>query len=169
MRRWLLGVGIALAAIVSGIYLLGINLPEQHSAELSADIAGARPEQVMDLIRDAAHYGRWRPGVTVTQVSRDASGLRFRESGPDGNLSYRQTESGSVIINEITGKDLPFGGKWTISVSPTPAGSHVRIREDGFVRPPLFRFMARFVFGYTRSMHKFLAQLAAAASGAPVG
>jgi DNA-binding transcriptional ArsR family regulator len=43
-----------------------------------------------------------------------------------------------------------------------------RAKPLGFRRPPLLRFMASFVFGYTRSMHKFLAQLAAAATVRPV-
>jgi hypothetical protein len=38
----------------------------------------------------------------------------------------------------------------------------VHIREDGVVRDVLYRFFARYVFGYTSTMEAYLNNLAAA-------
>jgi hypothetical protein len=54
---------------------------------------------------------------------------------------------------------LPFGGTWTFEIAEVPGGTSLRIREDGEIRPPIFRFMARFFFGYTRTIGTYLADL----------
>src|ERR1035438_976510 len=54
---------------------------------------------------------------------------------------------------------LPFGGTWSIDISPAPEGSVVRITEDGQIHNVIFRFMARFFFGYTASIEGCLRDL----------
>jgi len=63
-------------------------------------------------------------------------------------------------VREIVGDDLPFGGTWTFEVTPTTEGSTLRITENGYVTNPIFRFVARFVMGYTSEMEKYLTGLA---------
>jgi hypothetical protein len=157
----------ALGLLVAGlgfIYLIDGNLPVHHSAEVTTGIPNASPQQVLALICQVARYSKWRPGVEVSNVSRDAAGVHFREAGPDGALSYVQTSSGSTVTNTTTGRNLAFGRQWPLWVTAIPNGTAVRIREDGFIRPPLFRFLARYVFGYQRSLQRFSAQLTSAAS-----
>jgi hypothetical protein len=59
-------------------------------------------------------------------------------------------------------RGLPFGGTWTFEIAPAGGGgSDLRIREDGQIYNVLFRFMARFFFGYTASIEGYLRDLGA--------
>lgn len=55
---------------------------------------------------------------------------------------------------------LPFGGTWTFEIAPAATGgSDLRVREDGEIYNVIFRFMARFFFGYTASIEGYLRDL----------
>jgi hypothetical protein len=47
-----------------------------------------------------------------------------------------------------------------IIAMPTADGATLRITENGYVTNPLFRFMSRFVLGYTGEIEKYLRSLA---------
>jgi hypothetical protein len=58
---------------------------------------------------------------------------------------------------------MPFGGTWTYLFSPglePTSVNRVMIVEDGQIYNPFFRFLARYIFGYTQSMESYLADLA---------
>jgi hypothetical protein len=65
-------------------------------------------------------------------------------------------ERPSLLVARIADPSLPFGGTWTYRISPAAGGSELSITEDGEVYNPIFRFMARFVFGYTATMDAFI-------------
>lgn len=56
---------------------------------------------------------------------------------------------------------LPFGGRWTYELRAAPAGTTLRITEDGEVYNPLFRFMWKFIFTHHRTIDVYLRDLAA--------
>jgi hypothetical protein len=63
------------------------------------------------------------------------------------------------LIVRIADAKLPFGGTWTYEITPVAAGSRLRIREDGEVYNPVFRFLSRFVFGYSGTIDAYLKSL----------
>lgn len=65
------------------------------------------------------------------------------------------------LATRIADKSLPFGGTWTFEIAPEGVGSEVRITEDGEIYNVIFRFMARFIFGYTTSIETYLRDLGA--------
>jgi len=72
------------------------------------------------------------------------------EEAPPRRLATRIAEPG-----------LPFGGAWTFEITPAAGGgSDLRITEDGEIYNVIFRFMARFFFGYTASIEGYLRDLA---------
>ena len=75
-------------------------------------------------------------------------------------IQTQSMEPPRKLVNRIGGESLPFGGTWTFEVTPTPDGSTLRITENGYVTNPIFRFVARFVMGYTSEMDKYLTGLA---------
>jgi hypothetical protein len=70
------------------------------------------------------------------------------------------------LTRRIIGKNLPFDGSWTYTLSTSPSGTSVRITEDANIYNPVFRFMSRFVLGYTGTMDKYL-QALGRATGQP--
>jgi hypothetical protein len=53
-----------------------------------------------------------------------------------------------------------FGGTWTFEVEPAADGCNVTITERGEVYNPFFRFMGRFVLGYSGTLNAYLQALA---------
>jgi hypothetical protein len=70
------------------------------------------------------------------------------------------------MVTRIADQGLPFGGRWTYELAPSNAGTRVVITEDGEIYNPIFRFMARFVFGYAGTLETYLSQLQARMGGA---
>lgn len=124
------------------------------------------------LIADDAGSARWRPDIaSAVLVSGTGPTAVWRETDVRGQtITYRTTEfvDGSILARTIDFvPGMPFGGTWTYNVSPdeVPPGtmasarSDVSIREDGQIYNPFFRFVARYVFGYTQRLQTYLADL----------
>lgn len=158
MAWFLIGVAVIAAAIIA-VLAIGAMLPENHTVEAERVIA-ADPQRVWQLIASPQSAPQWRSDLKdAQQVAPD---LVKEIDKKDKSLTFRTVESEPPrrLVRQIADADLPFGGTWTISIEPAPQGSRVRIVEDGFVKPPLFRFMMRFIFGQSATMTKYLEDLA---------
>lgn len=64
----------------------------------------------------------------------------------------------SRYVTKIDDESQPFGGTWTFEIEPLGDDrSRLTITERGEIYNPIFRALARFVFGYTSTMASFLA------------
>jgi hypothetical protein len=157
--RWVLVLVVGLLAVVAIVALVGALLPQNHVASSSRTFAQPA-ERVFATIADVRRYPEWRPGVReVTVISEQP--LRWREDGSNGTIEFELTESAPPRRQRvvIASKDLAFGGNWEYTVEPAPGGARLTLTENGEVYNPIFRFMARFVFGHTKTMDDYLAAL----------
>jgi hypothetical protein len=157
---WILGVIAALLAIV---YAIGAALPERHSV---ARVARYRQSQdaIWEAITDYGKFPSWRSNVkSVSPLTSQNSFTAWQEIDAHGNtLPFQVIESQPPghLVTEIADPQLPFGGKWTTDLLPIPPnGCIVQIREDGEIHNRFFRFMSRFVFGYTATIDTYLKDL----------
>ena len=160
MRIALYVVG-PLVALVLIVAVVGYTLPQRHTASSQVTLS-AGPGKVFALIATPADYPKWRSGVdSVEMLPPEGGKERFREHGSDGAILYRVKErlTDQRLVTVIADTTLPFGGKWTYELTPSGAGTTLRITEDGEVYNPIFRFMSRFVFGHTATMKKYLADV----------
>ena len=106
----------------------------------------------------------------MEDVAEDPDAITYIEVAEEDRIAYRLTEPArdSQFVATMTDPRLPFGGHWAITLTPEGAGTRVRIQEDGEVRDPIYRFFARFVFGYTSSMKNYLEGLGASDITEPV-
>ncbi|MEW5917537.1 MAG: SRPBCC family protein [Gemmatimonadota bacterium] len=157
--RWVLIVVGGLLAIVAIVALIGVLLPQNHVATSTRTFAQA-PERVFEVISDVRRYVEWRPGVREVTVLSEQP-LRWREDGTNGKVEFEVAErvAPQRLRVVIVSKDLAFGGNWEYVVEPTANGSRLTLTENGEVYNPIFRFMARFVFGYEKTMQDYLAAL----------
>lgn len=162
MLRWALIVGGALIAIAAIVYLVGMFLPRNHTARMEGKVARP-PADLAATIREVRDYPSWRKGVEVVDVVESPDATTYVEVTGGDRIAYRLTEPerDARFVAVLTDPGLPFGGRWTISLSPDGAGTRVRIQENGEVRNPVFRFMSRFVFGHTASIRTYLESLGA--------
>jgi hypothetical protein len=159
--KWVILVGslaILAAAVVAAV---GAMLPVKHRASRRA-----RYRQTPAALYAAiAGPPDWRPDVKASGVLPDANGRkRFWEQDAHGQkIAFEIVEDApSRRVTRIADEKLPFGGTWTIEIAPAPTGeSEVRVTEDGEVYNVIFRFMARFIFGYTANIEGYLRNLGA--------
>ena len=160
MKLLLLLVGL-LVALVAVAALIGAMLPPSHVATRAATYRQA-PALLHAAVRDWPALPSWRTGLkSVELLPASEDRPRYRETTNHGAITYVLVEDrpGEKLVLRIDDDSLPFGGTWIFEFTPAPAGGTLRITEDGFVKPVLFRFLARFVFGHTATMETYLRDL----------
>ncbi len=151
----------ALVLLIAIVVLIGALLPRDHVATRAATFRQP-PEKLFAVVRDFAALPTWRADVKSVELLPPHDGtVRYREVTRHGPIAYRVKEErvGERLVMEIADDNLPYGGTWTFEFGRTGNGATVRITERGFVKPALFRFLARFVFGYTTSLEQYLRAL----------
>jgi uncharacterized protein YndB with AHSA1/START domain len=106
----------------------------------------------------------WRPEVARYDVVSEGPHRKWIEYGRHGEkMTYEVVESHPPqrLITRIADPHLPFGGSWTYVITPTAGGSSLTITEDGEIHSAVFRFVARYVQGYTATLDKYLDALRA--------
>lgn len=154
-------VVLALAAIAALAALIGSRLPRAHMASRQATYA-VPPDAVWAAITNVDAFPSWRSDVKRIERLPDREGRPvWIEDGTSGRmtLAAERMEPPRLLVLRIADPDLPFGGTWTYEIAPDPAGSRLTITEHGEIYNPLFRFMARFVFGYEATVASYLTAL----------
>lgn len=134
--KWIVWVIVSLVAVVGAIVIVGYFLPVAHEASRSAEISKP-PKAVYALVSDLKNYSTWWPENEVAVEVVDAV-------------------PPSKFVTRIVG-ETDFGGTWTMEIVPTSTGSRLTITERGEIYNPIFRTLARFVFGHTSTMESCLA------------
>jgi hypothetical protein len=154
-------VGILVLSILV-IVAVGYSLPVSHVAA-RAIVLKEKPEEVFALISDFKDEPAWRGDVRQVDMLPDKDGhTQFREQSTQGTLTMIVLESKPPqrLVSEIEGKDLPFGGRWVFEIFPASGGCRLNITERGEVYNPVFRFVSRYIIGYTGTMDGYLKSVA---------
>ena len=164
-------VGIVIFAGLT-VFAIGATLPVDHSVSVTGTVA-APPAKVFAIITDIAAGPTWRHEVKSVQVlpkdnSRDVwienlgggmtmhfLALTTAPPGPNGRG-----------VRKIETDDPSYGGSWTYELTPgpTPNTTTLKITEDGYIKPPLYRFVTAYITGPTKSLKDYLTEMQAAVS-----
>lgn len=157
--RWVIIVVVGLVAVVALVALIGVLIPQSHVASRSRTFSHPS-DRVFAAISDVRNYAKWRPGVREVSVLSE-NPLRWREDGSSGKVEFELTASDPPKRQVVTiaSKDLPFGGRWEYDLTADGSETRLTLSEHGEVYNPIFRFMARFVFGYSKTIEDYLAAL----------
>jgi uncharacterized protein YndB with AHSA1/START domain len=159
--KWVLIVGAGLAAAALLAVLVGLALPKTHSASRQSTLS-APPDAVWRTITDVDAFPGWRSDVTRVErlPPREGQAVWIEETSSGRiTLAVERSEPPRLLVLRVADKDLPFGGKWTYELTPVPGGTRLTITEDGEIYNPVFRLMARFVFGYEGTIVTYLTAL----------
>ena len=159
--KWMLVIGVTIAAMVALSALVGSRLPRSHRASREHTLA-ASPEAIWIAITDVEAFPSWRNDIKKAQRLPDRDGRPvWVEEGRSGRmtLAIERMEAPRLLVGRIADRNLPFGGTWTYELTPVAGGTRLRITEHGEIYNPLFRFMARFVFGYEGTIESYMAAL----------
>ena len=159
--KWVYLIGAGVVLLLAIVALIGAMLPRHHRATRQARYR-QKPEAIYFTLAGPVD---WRSDVKASGSLPDRDGRkRWWEQDSHGHkITYELVEDQMPWrrVTRMAEKNLPFGGTWTIDISPVPEGSVVRITEDGQIHNAIFRFMARFLFGYTGSIETYLRDLGA--------
>lgn len=161
--RWVIWIVVALAVIVAVIAIIGWQLPRKHTAARTMRLT-LPPDSLYRLLSDVDRYATWRTDVKTLERLPDREGRpAWVEETSNGRIAmfFERMERPSLLVARIADPTLPFGGTWTYRITPDDGGSQLSISEDGEIYNPIFRFMARFIFGYTATMDAFIRHLTA--------
>ena len=157
--KWVLWIGGGIVVLVGLVALVGAMLPVRHSASRKARYR-ASPDALYALI---AGPPDWRTGVKSfgTLPEKDGRKQWWEEDTHRQKITYELVEDqpGRRMVVRIADRGLPFGGTWSFDITPVTEGSELRITEDGEIYNVIFRFMARFFFGYSASAEGYLRDL----------
>ena len=157
--KWIWIAAAVIVVLVAVVLVIGWLMPVQHRASRQATIQ-ATPESVWELITNVEAFPSWRSDVKTVERLPDRDGRPvWVEEGSNGRITFavERAEAPRLLVIRIADPDLPFGGTWTYEISPAASGSTLTITEDGEIYNPLFRVMARFVFGYESTMAAYVA------------
>jgi hypothetical protein len=170
MKKFLLIAFLVLVGLVALVALVGAVLPRAHVATRSAHFHQP-PDALWQAITNYQKFPSWRPGVKSVERMGDRNGYpAWVEDNGAGWQAQRlpieimeahapQTGGPGHLMTRIADARLPFGGTWTYEIVPTQDGSMMRITENGVISNPIYRFMARYFFGYRTTIDIYLKAL----------
>jgi hypothetical protein len=160
--KWILLVFLVILAIVVLVAAIGWCLPKDHVATRIGRYPQP-PEVLWAAITDVDAMPSWREGLKSVKPLPGHNGLPAHiEVTSMGEIPLEIVEMTRPrkLVSRIADSKLPFGGTWTFEITPAADGSTLRITENGYVTNPVFRFMSRFVFGYSGQIEAYLRSLA---------
>ena len=157
--KWAIRGVVVIVGVVAVVAVIGWMLPVGHEASRNADFP-APAADVYALVSGVNDYAAWWPDIVRVEMLVDEPGrTTFREHMSDGPIvmTVVSRTPPTEFVTKIDDPDQPFGGTWTFAISPVGDGSRLTITERGEIYNPIFRALARFIFGYTTTMESFLA------------
>jgi uncharacterized protein YndB with AHSA1/START domain len=161
MKWVLLAVGLVVA-LIALMAIIGSFIQRDHVAGSSITLHEP-PDSVWRVVRDQDKVPQWWPAMRSS----------VHRVGTDGRDRWEQTLSGNKMTFVIEADEPPrrlvtriesrpgdsFGGTWTFEIAPDAAGSRVTVTERGWIANPIFRFLARYAFGYYSTQEGYLTAL----------
>lgn len=154
---------IVVFGLVALVLTVSVFVPRDHAVSVRARYA-RKPAEVWSVITDIEAMPAWRVDLEAVERKPDVGGRpAWIEHTKHGATPLEVDEWVAprkmvVRIDDVTGK-LPYGGTWTWHLREIASGCEVTLTENGFVRNPLFRVLAHYVFGYTRTLENTLRAL----------
>jgi len=160
--KWIFIVLGTLVGLIALVAVIGAMLPRDHVASMTARIA-AKQEDVWTAITTPSAFPEWRGDVKrVELLPATPIGPSWREHGSNGAITFATDvwDPPRRFVGRIADQGLPFGGSWEYRIEPEGASSaRVTITEHGSIYNPIFRFVSRFIMGYTGTMTTYLKAL----------
>lgn len=162
--RSLFKLVLVLGLLAGGVWVWGRSMPREHRVGSSVTLV-ASPDSVFALLSDIKRMPTWWREVEsvrrLTGRRRESWEQVMRGTGPVQmeitSISYGERMVTTILNDE----QQDWGGRWIYTVDRTAAGTEVRIVEEGWVDPPLFRVMMKMRGGPHRLVDSHLRSLAA--------
>lgn len=165
-----LGIIVVVLLIAGGlVYADGARMPSTHSVSVMG-VVQAPEEKVFALITDVKNGANWRPEVkSVNTLQPDQGRDHWVEHLGHGQyMTFLAVQTAPPTLRKVKLDDpkAAYGGTWTYELSPGPsaASTTLKITEDGYINPPVYRFVMARVMGPTKNLDAYMKDIQAAAA-----
>jgi hypothetical protein len=159
VNRTLIAVALVAAVAGGGALVATQSLPENHKITRSGRYQKTTQES-WALVSDLEHQPEWRIDLAkIERLPDDRGKVVWRETTDDGesvSLATVETIEGRRLVRCVVDTDLPYGGCWTIEVSPRDkVDSVVTVTESLHVKSLPWR-LTHFVSGRKARLDAYL-------------
>ena len=153
---WYLLVPLLLVVLVALAWGGGAMIAKEHTAT-STIMLRASPASVWAALQEWQRFPEWRKDLKSVEAFTSPDGksgwVEFSEWGRMP-LVVERSETERCWSVRILDEGLPFGGTWTHRLQPLPnGGTQLVTTEAGHIKPAFFRLLAKFVFGYHKTLN----------------
>jgi hypothetical protein len=147
MKRIALIIIGLIILIVLAVLIIGLMQPVKHSVTRSIHLKQS-PESVFALFDDQTNLPNWSSGVAKIEPLPDREGKRTaRCTLKWGNMEMIITQLERTpphrLVNSMSKDGGATFGTWTYEIRAEDGGCRVAITEDGELKNPIYRVMAR--------------------------
>ncbi len=153
MKWSLIAILVVLGALLA-ITVIGAFLPREHRSVRQAEFHQDQ-QAIWSTLADFTLLPSWMPGISrAVPVDQPGENPAWTLATDDGEMTIElvQADMPRRLVTRIVDAGGPFGGTWTYDLTPVEGATRVTITEDGWISNPMYRFLARYVFGTTRSL-----------------
>lgn len=160
---------------LSWILVLGLRSPARYEVEVSEQLQ-APLARVYQAIANIPAYPTWRSsvakieliGLVETPHGERFSFREFRKGGDARGITYVVTDDTPPSkgpgglgrrVHQIVGGRAPYAGQWIFGFEPRGLSTKLTIIDQGEIRNPLMRGVARLFIPPTKAMNQFLMDL----------
>jgi ribosome-associated toxin RatA of RatAB toxin-antitoxin module len=161
--KWLLIIAAILLLPILVMLVAGLFLPVKHSVTRSIHL-NQKPEVVFALLQDSTNLPSWSSTVaSVAPLSEQDGKPAVQCTLKWGHMQMIMTQSEctppSRLVITMTKSEGTVLGTWTYQIAPDAEGCRVALTEEGELKNPFFRVMAR-MRGLDANMMQTLRDLA---------
>ena len=172
---FVVALSLLAAVVVAGIivYVVGSRLPVNHSTTVTGTVE-ASPQKTFAIITGVAEGAAWRKQVKSVKVLPPDEGRDHwvEDLGRGQTMTFLATATNAPEADGYGQRevllDVPgatYGGTWTYKLmpGPTPNQTVLQITEDGFINPPIYRFVMQHVMGMAANLDQYMKDIQARA------
>lgn len=154
-------LAIIMLVVILGIYAGGYFLPPAYVAK-TRSVINRRPDQLFDMLIDFPKWPRWNKEASNAARMPDHNGHQVWLLG-EQILEIVQivplVNGVGQIFTRLHDAKSPVQGTWTWLIEPEGGGATLTIIEEATIKSPVWRFLAKYLFGHHHTGKSLLFQI----------
>ena len=145
--KWILLIAGIFVLVILAVLVLGLFQPEKHSVTRSIHL-NQKADAVFAVLDNAADWPSWSSSVAKVERLPDRDGkpamrCHFKWGGMQMIMTQLEHTPPTRLVIGMSKDGGPAFGTWTYQVVDDAGGCRVALTEDGDIKNPFFRVMAR--------------------------
>jgi hypothetical protein len=145
--KWMLLIAGIIALLIVVALLLGLLQPVKHSVTRSIHL-NQKPEAVFAVLDNITDLPSWSSGIVKVDRLPDHEGkpvmrCQLKWGGMQMIMTQLEHTPPTRLVIAMSKEGGPAFGTWTYQIAADATGCRVALTEDGEIKNPFFRLMAR--------------------------